>query len=71
MNIKRMLNTPIVKDRILYGSDWYMGRCFWTEKSYLKWFLEYAKKIFWCRVEFTDDEMKRMLEDNPKRFLKL
>ena len=71
MNIKRMLNTPIIRDRILYGSDWYMGRCFWTEKSYLKWFSEYAKKIFWCRVEFTDDEMKRMLEDNPKRFLGL
>jgi len=69
--IKRMLNTPKIKDRVLYGTDWYMGRCFWTEKSYLKWFREYSKKLFWCRVKFSDIEIKRMIEINPKRFLGL
>ncbi|NVL89596.1 MAG: amidohydrolase family protein [Desulfobacterales bacterium] len=70
-DIKRMLGTAKIQDRLLYGTDWYMGRCLWTESSYLKWFLEYSKKIFWCRVEFTDQEIKRLTEDNPKRFLGL
>ena len=70
-HVKRMLSTPKIQDRVLYGTDWYMGRCFWTEKSYLKWFLEYSRKIYWCRVEFTDPEIRRLTEDNPKRFLRL
>ncbi len=70
-DIKRMLGTQGIQDRVLYGSDWYMGRCFWTETSYLKWFLEYSKKIPWCRVEFTEQEIKRLTEDNPKEFLGL
>lgn len=70
-DIKRLLRTPKIQDRVLYGTDWYMGRCFWTEKSYLRWFLEYSRKIFWCRVEFTPQEIKRLTEDNPKRFLGL
>jgi predicted TIM-barrel fold metal-dependent hydrolase len=70
-NIKRMLNTPKIQDRLLYGTDWFMGRCFWTEQSYLKWFSEYSKRIFWCRVEFTEEEIRRLTEDNPKRFLGL
>lgn len=69
--IKRMLGTPKIQDRILYGTDWYMGRCFWTEKSYLKWFLEYSRKLYWCRVRFTGQEIRRLTEDNPKRFLRL
>ncbi len=70
-NIKRILSTPKIQDRILYGTDWFMGRFFWTEKSYLKWFQEYSRKIFWCRVEFTEKEIKKLTEDNPKRFLGL
>jgi len=70
-SIKRMLGTPKIQDRLLYGTDWYMGRFLWTEKSYLKWFLEYSNKIRWCRVEFTAQEIKRLTEDNPKRFLGL
>ena len=70
-HIKQMLATPKIQDRLLYGTDWYMGRCFWTERSYLKWFLEYSRKIYWCRVEFTDQEIRRLTEDNPKRFLRL
>ena len=70
-DIKRMLGTPKIQDRLLYGTDWYMGRCFWTERSYLKWFSEYSRKIPWCRVSFTREEMKRLTEDNPKRFLGL
>jgi predicted TIM-barrel fold metal-dependent hydrolase len=70
-NVKRLLNEDKVKDRVLYGTDWYMGRYLWDETSYLKWFREYARKIFWCRVKFTEAEMKRLTEDNPKRFLGL
>lgn len=68
-SIKRMLETPKIQDRVLYGSDWYMGRYLWTVKSYLKWYLEYSRKIFWCRVKFTEREIQMMTEDNPKRFL--
>ncbi|MBW1732670.1 MAG: amidohydrolase family protein [Deltaproteobacteria bacterium] len=64
-SIKQMLNTPKIQDRLLYGTDWYMGRCFWTEKSYLKWFTTYSRRIPWCRVEFTGEEIKRMTEDTP------
>lgn len=35
--IKRMLRTPRIQDRLLYGTDWYMGRFLWTEKSYLRY----------------------------------
>jgi predicted TIM-barrel fold metal-dependent hydrolase len=70
-HIKRMLGTAKIQDRLLYGTDWYMGRCFWTEASYLKWFLEYSRKIFWCRIAFTPQEIKRLTEDNPRRFLRL
>ncbi len=70
-NIKNMLSTPKIQDRLLYGTDWFMGRYFWTEESYLKWFLEYSKKIFWCRVEFTEQDIRRLTEDNPRRFLGL
>ncbi len=70
-SIKRMLATPRIQDRLLYGTDWYMGRFLWTEKSYLRWFLEYSNKIPWCRVEFTAQEIKTLTEDNPKRFLGL
>ncbi|MBW1928867.1 MAG: amidohydrolase family protein [Deltaproteobacteria bacterium] len=70
-SIKQMLNTHKIRDRLLYGTDWYMGRCFWTEKSYLKWFTTYSRRIPWCRVEFTGEEIKRMTEDNPRRFLGL
>ena len=70
-HIKQMLGTPKIQDRLLYGTDWYMGRFLWTENSYLKWFLEYSKKIPWCRVEFTSGEIKRLTEDNPKEFLGL
>ena len=70
-SIKGMLGTPKVQDRLLYGTDWYMGRFLWTEKSYLRWFLEYSNKIPWCRVRFTAEEIKRLTEDNPRRFLGL
>ncbi|MFW6457460.1 MAG: amidohydrolase family protein, partial [Planctomycetota bacterium] len=36
--VRKMLRTPHLQDRVLYGTDWYMGRCFWTEQSYLDWF---------------------------------
>ena len=67
--MKQMLNTPKIRDRLLYGTDWYMGRCFWTEKSYLRWFTTYSRRIPWCRVEFTQDDLKKMMEKNPREFL--
>jgi predicted TIM-barrel fold metal-dependent hydrolase len=70
-DIKRMLGTPKIQDRVLYGTDWYMGRCLWTEISYLNWFLVYSKKLFWCRVEFTANEIRKLMEENPRRFLGL
>ncbi len=70
-SIKRMLQTPKVQDRVLYGTDWYMGRYLWTEASYLRWFSEYSKKISWCRVKFTDGEMDRLTDYNPRAFLGL
>ena len=70
-HVKHMLRTPKLQDRVLYGTDWYMGRCLWTEKSYLDWFLDYSPRIFWSRVAFTPEEMKRLTEDNPRRFLGL
>ena len=70
-SVKRMLNTPKIQDRVLYGTDWYMGRFLWDEKSYLQWYTEFARKIFWCRVKISDQEITRMTETNPKRFLGL
>jgi len=70
-HVKRLLGTPKLQDRILYGTDWYMGRCFWTEVSYLKWFEEYCRKVFWSPVEFTEEDLARLMEHNPKRFLGL
>ncbi len=70
-SVKKMLNTPKIQDRVLYGTDWYMGRYLWDEKSYLQWYTEYARKIFWSRVKITPEEITRMTETNPKRFLGL
>ncbi len=70
-NIKRMLNTPKLRDHLLYGTDWYMGRSFWTESSYLKWFEEFSGKIPWCRVEFSNEDINRLTYKNPMRFLGL
>ncbi len=70
-NVKRLLENEVTGKKLLYGTDWYMGRFLWTEKTYFKWFSEYSKKIPWCRVYFTDQELKSLMEDNPKRFLGL
>jgi len=68
-SIKTMLNTPKLQDRILYGTDWYMGRYLWTEASYLNWFTAYPRRIPWCRIGFTEEEMTRLMEENPMSFL--
>lgn len=70
-HVKEMLHTPHLRDRVLYGTDWYMGRVFWTEKSYLEWFTRRAARIPFCWVRFTDGEMRRLTERNPKEFLGL
>jgi predicted TIM-barrel fold metal-dependent hydrolase len=68
-SIKRMLNTPKIRERVLYGTDWYMGRCFWTERSYLRWFTSYSRRIPWCRIRFTEEEITRITGKNPVSFL--
>lgn len=70
-NIKMMLNDAALQDKVLYGTDWYMGRYLWTEASYLRWFTQYARRIPWCATEFTPEEIRRLTEANPKRFLGL
>ena len=70
-SIQRMLQDEALGRRLLWGTDWYMGRALWTEASYLRWFTDYARRIFWCRVAFTQAEIKRLTEDNPKQFLGL
>jgi predicted TIM-barrel fold metal-dependent hydrolase len=68
-SIREMLRTPKVRDRVLFGTDWYMGRFLWTEASYLEWFTRHSARIPWCRVKFTADDMYRLTEANPQRFL--
>jgi predicted TIM-barrel fold metal-dependent hydrolase len=70
-NVKRLLEDEVTSKKLLYGTDWYMGRFLWTEETYFKWFSEYSKRIPWCRVYFSNQELKRLIEDNPKRFLGL
>ena len=70
-DVKRLLDDPALQDRVLYGTDWYMGRYLWTEASYLRWFREYARKIPWCRITFTEEELHQLTDANPKRFLGL
>ena len=70
-NVQSMLRDPKIGERVLYGTDWYMGRYLWTESSYLEWFTNHARTIPWCRVRFSDEETRRLTEDNPKRFLGL
>ena len=68
-SIQKMLRTPRVRDRVLFGTDWYMGRFLWTETSYLEWFTRHSARIPWCRVKFTSTDMYRLTDANPRRFL--
>jgi predicted TIM-barrel fold metal-dependent hydrolase len=68
-NIQKMLRTPTLQDRLLFGTDWYMGRFLWTERSYLAWYSSYAAKIPWCRVRLSAEEMSRLTDANPRSFL--
>ncbi|MFW6108568.1 MAG: amidohydrolase family protein [bacterium] len=70
-HVQHLLATPGLQDRLLYGTDWYMGRCFWTEASYLAWFRDYAARIPFVGVRFGDEELRRLTEANPRRFLGL
>ena len=68
-SIKSLLNDEKLGTRILYGTDWYMGRFLWTEKTYLNWFQRFSRKIFWDPVRFTPEEIRQLTENNPARFL--
>jgi len=70
-NVKKMLTTAKVQDRVLYGTDWYMGRWLWSERSYLRWFTTYSRRIPWCRVKFSQDDINRITTINPMNFLGL
>jgi predicted TIM-barrel fold metal-dependent hydrolase len=68
-NLHRVLRTPRLQERLLYGTDWYMGRYLWTEKNYLDWFTRGSRRIFWNPVRFTAQDMHRLTDENPRRFL--
>ncbi|MFZ2959214.1 MAG: amidohydrolase family protein [Candidatus Ozemobacteraceae bacterium] len=68
-NLLRVLREPILQDRLLYGTDWYMGRFLWTEKSYLEWFTRGARRILWNPVRFLKRDIARLIDENPRRFL--
>jgi hypothetical protein len=68
-NLHRVLREPGLQDRLLYGTDWYMGRLLWTEKTYLEWFTRGARRILWNPVRFSKSDIRRLTEDNPRRFL--
>lgn len=70
-NMLRVLRTPVLQDRMLYGTDWYMGRFLWTEKSYIEWYTKGARRIFWAPVKFSRTDIRRLTEVNPRRFLGL
>lgn len=70
-NLYRVLHTPRLQDRLLYGTDWYMGRFLWTEKTYLEWFTRGARRIFWSPVRFRKRDLQRLTDENPRRFLRL
>jgi predicted TIM-barrel fold metal-dependent hydrolase len=67
--VQRWLRDPRLGSKILYGTDWYMNRLLWDESSYRKWFEVHARKIFWCRVRFTERDLWALMERNPKEFL--
>jgi len=70
-NMLRVMRTPLIQERMLYGTDWYMGRFLWSEKSYIEWYTKGARRIFWAPVKFLKSDIRRLTEDNPRRFLGL
>ena len=70
-SVRRLLRTPGLRDRVLFGTDWYMGRYLWTEASYVRWFTHGARRIFWRPTAFSREELERLMVRNPRRFLGL
>jgi len=69
--ILQVLRDPALQGRLLYGTDWYMGRFLWTEKTCLTWFTRGARRIFWQPARFSMRDINRMTKENPRRFLGL
>jgi predicted TIM-barrel fold metal-dependent hydrolase len=55
----KLLEDKILKSRILFGTDWYMARHRWTEKKYVKAFVD----------KLDEGDLKMIAFENPMRFL--
>ncbi|MFO1431972.1 MAG: amidohydrolase family protein [Candidatus Competibacteraceae bacterium] len=69
-----------IPHRLMYGTDWFLHRFLGSQKTYKKWFTDYHKEIPWVGglltrllplvgVWLSNEELKRLMEDNPKQFL--
>ena len=58
-NLKRLLKTPPFRDRILFGTDFWLMRVRLTEERHWRFFEE----------NLTGPQFRRIAEDNPGRFL--
>lgn len=60
-NLSLLLQNPDYRDRILFGTDYFLSRQRLTEKSYWKYF----------RKHLSENEFLQIAEDNPQRYLGL
>ena len=76
INLRRLLDTPPMfgaplGDRIMFGSDWPYLEHMMKEQDWVDWVKkipEIAKKY---GLEFTKEEISKILGENAKRILKL
>jgi predicted TIM-barrel fold metal-dependent hydrolase len=67
--LHKLLKAPATRSRILYGTDWYMGGCFWTESSYQRKLRGKASGSDGTPFRLSSDEMHRLTDTNPRHFL--
>jgi len=60
-NLSLLLQNPDYRDRILFGTDYFLSRQRLTEKSYWKYFSKHL----------SENEFRQIGEDNPQRYLGL
>jgi len=60
-NLSLLLQNDAYRDRILFGTDFFLSRQRLTEKSYWKYFTRHL----------AEDDFRRIAEDNPQRYLGL
>lgn len=60
-NLSLLLQNPDYRDRILFGTDFFLSRQRLTEKNYWKYFSKHL----------SENEFQQIAEDNPQRYLGL